>query len=81
MIKKIIFALILCCLIVSCGKKGDPKYKAFEFKNIDINKIWWNILTKDLKLRRLTFRILQEDIVVVNLVNKTDETLLKTGVV
>ncbi len=39
MIKKIIFTLILCCLITSCGKKNDPVYKAFKFKNININKI------------------------------------------
>ncbi len=39
MIKKIIFALILCCLIISCGKKSDPIYKAFKFKNKNISKI------------------------------------------
>ena len=27
MIKKIILTLIFCCLIVSCGKKGDPVFK------------------------------------------------------
>ena len=27
MIKKITLALLLCCIIVSCGKKGSPKYK------------------------------------------------------
>ena len=27
MIKKIIFFLFLSCLIFSCGKKGDPKFK------------------------------------------------------
>ncbi len=27
MIKKIFFFLILSCLLVSCGKKGDPIYK------------------------------------------------------
>ena len=26
MYKKIFFAFILCCLAVSCGKKGDPVY-------------------------------------------------------
>tara|TARA_Y100000389_G_C16998542_1_gene288374 strand:+ start:45 stop:176 length:132 start_codon:yes stop_codon:yes gene_type:complete len=26
MIKKIIFTLVLCCIIFSCGKKGDPEY-------------------------------------------------------
>ncbi|MDA9664851.1 hypothetical protein N9T92_01480 [Candidatus Pelagibacter sp.] len=27
MIKKIILTLLLCFLIISCGKKGDPEYK------------------------------------------------------
>ena len=27
MIQKIILALLLCCIVVSCGKKGDPEYK------------------------------------------------------
>ena len=27
MIKKIFLTLILCFLIFSCGKKGDPEYK------------------------------------------------------
>ena len=27
MIKKITLALIFCLIIISCGKKGDPKYK------------------------------------------------------
>ena len=27
MIKKITLAFLLCCIIVSCGKKGDPEYK------------------------------------------------------
>jgi len=27
MIKKISFILLICCLLASCGKKGDPKYK------------------------------------------------------
>ena len=42
MIKKITLALILCCIIVSCGKKGDPEYKdpkkKTEIQNILINK-------------------------------------------
>ena len=25
--RKIILTLIFCCLIVSCGKKGDPVFK------------------------------------------------------
>ena len=32
MIKKIILTLLLCFLIVSCGKKGDPEYKYPEQK-------------------------------------------------
>jgi len=27
MIKKISFILLICCLLGSCGKKGDPEYK------------------------------------------------------
>jgi len=30
MIKKITLTIILCCLIISCGKKGDPVYKESE---------------------------------------------------
>ena len=41
MIKKIIFLLALSCLIVSCGKKDDPKYmdpeKKAELKEVSIN--------------------------------------------
>ena len=43
MIKKTTLALLLCCIIVSCGKKGDPNYKDSEKKVqtqiILINKI------------------------------------------
>ena len=43
MIKKIIFFILVCCVLVSCGKKGDPEYKAFnkEIKILEIiiNKI------------------------------------------
>ena len=27
MIKKISFIFLICCLLVSCGKKGDPEYR------------------------------------------------------
>ena len=27
MIKKIILPLVFFCIIISCGKKGDPEYK------------------------------------------------------
>ena len=30
MIGKFTLALILCCMLISCGKKGDPKYKETE---------------------------------------------------
>ena len=32
MIKKISFILLICCLLASCGKKGDPEYKNPEQK-------------------------------------------------
>ena len=32
MIKKITLALVIICMIVSCGKKGDPEYKGLEKK-------------------------------------------------
>ena len=32
MIKKITLAFLLCCLLISCGKKGDPEYKGLEKK-------------------------------------------------
>jgi hypothetical protein len=42
MIKKITLTLIFCCIMISCGKKGDPKYKVPEKKakiqNILLNK-------------------------------------------
>ena len=30
MIKKIVLILILCSIVFSCGKKGDPEYKEPE---------------------------------------------------
>ena len=41
MIKKIILTLILCCMIISCGKKGDPEYKDPE-KKAEIQSIFIN---------------------------------------
>ena len=32
MIKKITLFFILCCMVFSCGKKGDPKYEDSEKK-------------------------------------------------
>ncbi len=34
MIKKITIVIFLLCLIVSCGKKGDPQYKESINKTI-----------------------------------------------
>ena len=43
MIKKIILGFILCIMIFSCGKKGDPNYKESknkeETQNILKNKV------------------------------------------
>ena len=41
MIKKIFFFLTLSCLIVSCGKKGDPIYKDPE-KKADLQTVLKN---------------------------------------
>ena len=38
MIKKVIFFVLVCCVLVSCGKKGDPEFKASN-KEIKIPKI------------------------------------------
>ena len=36
--KKITFVFLVCCTLVSCGKKGDPEYKSkkniFEFNKV-----------------------------------------------
>ena len=32
MIKKTILIIFLSILILSCGRKGDPEYKAYNFK-------------------------------------------------
>ena len=41
MIKKITLIIMLFCVIISCGKKGDPKYmdteKKAELKKVLIN--------------------------------------------
>ena len=41
MIKKIFFFLALICLIISCGKKGDPVYKDPE-KKTDLQTVLKN---------------------------------------
>ena len=32
MIRKFSLALIMCCILLSCGKKGDPEYKESTIK-------------------------------------------------
>ena len=43
MMKKITFVFLVCCTLVSCGKKGDPEYKVLnkeiKIPTIIINKI------------------------------------------
>ena len=43
MIKKITFVILVCCILISCGKKSDPEYKGLNKENeiptIMINKI------------------------------------------
>jgi hypothetical protein len=39
MIKKITLTFIICCILVSCGKKGDPVYKE-SIKDTRIKKIY-----------------------------------------
>ena len=41
MLKKITLALLICCITVSCGKKGDPKYKDPE-KKVKMQTIFMN---------------------------------------
>ena len=41
MIKKITLTLMLCCILISCGKKGDPQYKDSEQK-VEIQSILIN---------------------------------------
>ena len=41
MIRKITLFLLLLCFVVSCGKKGDPKYK--EPKKTELKKIFIKI--------------------------------------
>ena len=38
MIKNITFVIFICCILVSCGKKSDPEYKALN-KEIEISAI------------------------------------------
>ena len=33
MIKKTILIILLSILVISCGRKADPEYKAYNLKN------------------------------------------------
>ena len=43
MIKKITFVFLVCCILISCGKKGDPEYidpeKKAKVKEVLINSV------------------------------------------
>ena len=39
MIRKITFFLLLLCFVISCGKKGDPKYEEPKKTKIEKNFI------------------------------------------
>ena len=43
MMRKFALALMLCCILISCGKKGDPEYKESTIKKsvqlLLINKV------------------------------------------
>ena len=39
MIKKITLVILLFCMIISCGKKGDPQYTDSD-KKVEIYKIF-----------------------------------------
>ena len=43
MMKKITLVVLLCCVIISCGKKDDPKYedpeKKAKMQTILFNKV------------------------------------------
>ena len=43
MIKKITFVILVCCILISCGKKADPEYKSsnkeIKVSTIIINKV------------------------------------------
>ena len=43
MIKKFTIIILLLCVVISCGKKGDPEYvdpdKKVEIKEVSINLV------------------------------------------
>ncbi len=41
MIKKITFVIIVFCILISCGMKGDPEYKS-SYKEIKVSTIMIN---------------------------------------
>ncbi len=42
MTKKFIIIILLFCAIISCGKKGDPKYIDSD-KNVEIKEVLINL--------------------------------------
>ena len=42
MIKKITLIILLFCAVLSCGKKGDPKYIDSD-KNVEIKEVLINL--------------------------------------
>ena len=42
MIKKFIIIILLFCAVISCGKKGDPKYENLD-KKAEIKKVLINL--------------------------------------
>ena len=42
MIKKFTIIILLFCAVISCGKKGDPKYENLD-KKAEINEVSINL--------------------------------------
>ena len=55
MIKKTILIIFLSILVISCGRKGDPEYKTYNFKNSLYKIVLCNIKIKFFMLK--TFQL------------------------
>ena len=42
MIKKFTIIILLLCVVISCGKKGDPKYEDSD-KKVEIKEVLINL--------------------------------------
>ena len=42
MIKRITLIILLFCAVISCGKKGDPKYTADPEKKAEVKEVLIN---------------------------------------